>query len=192
MPDPHQTPRKITLEDLLRLKRHERPGPEYWARFDRELNEKVWRTLVQPVPRANWLAALWDTRLRWLAVGGASLVAIFLSWSGRVDIPVAATPATRPSPVAANEVAPLSLLPASEPVRVAEVFPAPERNPEVTPLDTPAQFAVSTLDTTVNRAGHNKVPATVAFAVERTNGVHYASDALSTTASATHWRESAY
>ena len=31
---------KVSLEDLLRLKREERPTSEYWSQFDRELRAK--------------------------------------------------------------------------------------------------------------------------------------------------------
>jgi hypothetical protein len=38
---------KVTLEDLLRLKRAERPGPEFWANFDHELHQKQLTALVK-------------------------------------------------------------------------------------------------------------------------------------------------
>jgi hypothetical protein len=38
---------RITLEQLLRLKRAERPNPEFWANFERELHEKQLTALVQ-------------------------------------------------------------------------------------------------------------------------------------------------
>jgi hypothetical protein len=191
MPEPTPTSRKITLEELLRLKRHERPGPEYWARFDRELNEKVWRTLVQPTPRTDWLAVLWSRRTRWLAAGVTAVAAIFFSWSGRTAGPIVALRPTSTTQVAAHDVSAPEFLPASEPVRVAAVFPRAEEKQDVLPTNALPQYAVSTLDTSSNPAGYNKVPATVAFAVERPNGERYASDTLSTAASA-HWRESAY
>ncbi len=37
---------KPTLEDLLKFKRHEKPSPEFWRRFDRELREKTLKTVV--------------------------------------------------------------------------------------------------------------------------------------------------
>lgn len=37
---------KPTLEDLLRLKRHEKPSPEFWKSFDRELRERTLKTVV--------------------------------------------------------------------------------------------------------------------------------------------------
>lgn len=47
-----ESKRTIAVEDLLRLKRMERPAPEFWAEFDREL-------------RAKQLAALVEKRLWW-------------------------------------------------------------------------------------------------------------------------------
>jgi hypothetical protein len=38
---------KVTLEQLLRLKRAERPNPEFWAHFERELHQKQLTALVQ-------------------------------------------------------------------------------------------------------------------------------------------------
>lgn len=41
---------KITLEQLLQLKRAERPSPEFWDNFDRELRAKQLAALVQTRP----------------------------------------------------------------------------------------------------------------------------------------------
>ena len=42
--------RPVTLEDLLRLKRAERPSPEFWRQFDRELRAKQLAALVEKRP----------------------------------------------------------------------------------------------------------------------------------------------
>jgi hypothetical protein len=42
---------KPTLEDLLKLKCHEKPSPEFWKGFDRELREK---TLKMVVHQQRW------------------------------------------------------------------------------------------------------------------------------------------
>jgi hypothetical protein len=44
--------RKITVEDLLRLKRAERPPPEFWARFESEMRAKQLAAIV--VKRPWW------------------------------------------------------------------------------------------------------------------------------------------
>lgn len=37
----------VTVEDLLKIKRHEKPSEAFWARFDRELQEKTWMALAK-------------------------------------------------------------------------------------------------------------------------------------------------
>jgi hypothetical protein len=80
MPD-RQTnlPPKVTLEDLLHLKRAERPAPEFWAEFERELRQKQLAALVA---RKSWwvgLSAAYGRfgRLR-LPLGAAAVVALSL------------------------------------------------------------------------------------------------------------------
>jgi hypothetical protein len=41
---------KITIESLIRLKRAERPAPEFWLNFDRELRQKQLAALVEKRP----------------------------------------------------------------------------------------------------------------------------------------------
>lgn len=38
---------KVTIEDLLRLKRAERPSPEFWSKFEQELRQKQLTALVK-------------------------------------------------------------------------------------------------------------------------------------------------
>ena len=46
----HENKRPVTLEDLLRLKRTERPPAEFWSQFDRELRAKQLSALVEQRP----------------------------------------------------------------------------------------------------------------------------------------------
>ena len=41
---------KITLEEVLRFKRREKPSAEFWEQFDRELRQKTLRALVDEKP----------------------------------------------------------------------------------------------------------------------------------------------
>lgn len=41
---------KPKLEDLLKLKRQEQPLPDFWERFDRDLNQKMLKALVKQEP----------------------------------------------------------------------------------------------------------------------------------------------
>lgn len=51
----HQKP--VSLEDLLRLKRAERPAPEFWVQFERELRAKQLAALVAKRPWWQTLTA---------------------------------------------------------------------------------------------------------------------------------------
>ena len=47
---PEERPAEINLEDLLRLKRSERPSEEFWNDFDRDLHQRMLQTLVKKDP----------------------------------------------------------------------------------------------------------------------------------------------
>lgn len=64
--------RSVSLEDLIRLKRAERPPAEFWEQFDRELRAKQLAALVEKRP---W----WQTRPR-----------LFVGWR-RLHLPLGAT-----------------------------------------------------------------------------------------------------
>jgi hypothetical protein len=70
-------PSRVTLEDLLRLKRAERPPPEFWSEFERELRQKQLAALVE---RKSWwheLAAAYSRfgKLR-LPLGATAVLAL--------------------------------------------------------------------------------------------------------------------
>ena len=49
--------KKITVEQLLRLKRSERPSAEFWVTFERELRARQLSALVERRPRWQGLFA---------------------------------------------------------------------------------------------------------------------------------------
>lgn len=69
---PSHTPSRVTLEDLLRLKRAERPPSEFWGEFERQLRQKQLAALVE---KKSWWHEL----------------AVAYSRIGRVRLPLAAT-----------------------------------------------------------------------------------------------------
>ncbi len=52
---PDRAPEKVTIEDLLRLKRAERPSPEFWTRFEQDLRAKQLAAIIEKRP---WWHAL--------------------------------------------------------------------------------------------------------------------------------------
>lgn len=68
---------KVSIEDLLRLKRAERPSPEFWANFERELHQKQLTALVK---KRHWwhdMPVLLSRRV-YLPAGAAAVVAFTL------------------------------------------------------------------------------------------------------------------
>jgi len=78
MHDHHDSSRKeVTLEQLLQLKRLEKPAPEFWTAFDGELKEKQLKALVKPTRRERFRAILLPRVALWAplsATGGVALV----------------------------------------------------------------------------------------------------------------------
>lgn len=46
-PVSNNSPKQVKVEDLLRLKRNERPQAAFWNEFDQELHQRMLRTLVK-------------------------------------------------------------------------------------------------------------------------------------------------
>lgn len=68
--------RPVTVEDLLRLKRVERPGAEFWTQFDRELRAKQLAALVEKRPWWRDLARAFSGISRYrLPLGATAIIA---------------------------------------------------------------------------------------------------------------------
>lgn len=76
MQDPHLNS-KVTIEDLLHLKRAERPTPEFWSNFERELRQKQLTALVEKRRWWHGLSGLLTRRV-YLPAGAAAAVAFTL------------------------------------------------------------------------------------------------------------------
>jgi len=67
----------VGIEDLLRLKAAERPSPEFWSQFERELRQKQLTALVQKRRWWHDLPVLLSRRV-YLPAGAAAIVAFTL------------------------------------------------------------------------------------------------------------------
>ena len=77
--DKHDTPDKPKLEELLRVKRLERPNDAFWDQFDRELHQRMLQTLVRKEPwYLQTMRALSGRLAQGAAVAGAALVVALL------------------------------------------------------------------------------------------------------------------
>jgi hypothetical protein len=67
----------VTIEDLLRLKKAERPGAEFWSQFERELRQKQLTALVKKRRWWHDLPVLLSRRI-YMPAGAAAAVAFTL------------------------------------------------------------------------------------------------------------------
>jgi len=67
----------VSIEDLLRLKAAERPNPEFWSQFERELRQKQLTALVQKRRWWHDLPVLLSRRV-YMPAGAAAIVAFTL------------------------------------------------------------------------------------------------------------------
>ncbi|MEM8867254.1 MAG: hypothetical protein AAGC73_03210 [Verrucomicrobiota bacterium] len=73
--DPNHSPEKIDLDELLRLKRSERPSEPVWEQFDRELHQRMLQTLMKKEP---WYLQVFRALTGRAAQGGfAAVAAVF-------------------------------------------------------------------------------------------------------------------
>jgi hypothetical protein len=111
----------ITVEDLLKLKRAERPPAEFWAKFDAEMRAKQLSAIVSKRPWWDSLSRGYSVMRRLqLPMGAAAAVA--LTWVG---VHYSGTTAAPVRELAANAVTPpaAALVHASAPAS-AKVAPA--------------------------------------------------------------------
>jgi hypothetical protein len=133
---------KVTLEQLLKLKRTERPDSAFWEEFDRELHRRQLASVVTtPTWRVRFARSLLVGVRRAVPIGAAATAAVagFMvlqrptdtATSAPVETAAVATPVA--APVVA-EVAPSPLIPISVPdVSAEEAPPVFERPSTIEP-----------------------------------------------------------
>ncbi len=132
MSSPEPRPR-VTVEDLLRLKRAERPAAEFWPRFEAELRQKQLAALVQHRRWWEHLPQLFARRAYFPIGAAAVLTVTFISV--RDQAPVA------PAEVAAELRAVSSAAPAVESAQSSFVAAVESAAPVVAvaePAESPA------------------------------------------------------
>ena len=66
---------QVSLEELLRFKRAERPSEEFWGQFDRDLHQRMMQTLVKKDPfLIQLMRGLSGKFVQTTAIAGAALV----------------------------------------------------------------------------------------------------------------------
>jgi hypothetical protein len=142
-------PDKVTLEDLLRLKRAERPSAEFWVQFDRELQAKQLAALVG---KKQWWHSVAHTlaRFSYLPLGATAALAFALIAAHQYLSPVAEFARAGKLHAPATQIA---RAPAAVRTDVAVVSKAP--------VEKPSEKAVSTVVASVLPTSQPVVPAAI-------------------------------
>jgi hypothetical protein len=89
---PDRSSKKVTIEDLLRLKRAERPSAEFWTRFEQDLRAKQLAAIVEKRPWWHFLHLPQAARAlsrHQVPVGAAAILALSFIVVGQYSKPVA-------------------------------------------------------------------------------------------------------
>jgi len=142
-----ESQRVITLEDLLRLKRAERPPAEFWEQFDRELRVKQLAALVEKrpwwklaLPRASSIVARY-----YLPLGAGAVFAIaFVTMHKPAGAPLAGSRPDLVAMASPDRVQPDGMVtPVAYTAATASLAPAPQDDMSLTVAEdaTPAPDA---------------------------------------------------
>ena len=159
----------VTLEALLKLKRNERPGGEFWDSFERDFHRRRLHALVEKPAFRDFL---WNPLFKSMAIGlpALLLVAAAFMWT-----PERATP--KPSPLAIYEAPVMETGAATseeKPTRVeASLLQELPTN-----LST-SQFVVDAIQDTPSSMNFRKVLYTPAIRLSAPNGAFYVRDNMS-------------
>jgi len=132
----HDSKRPVTLEDIIRLKRAERPPVEFWTQFDRELRAKQLSALVEKRPwwrTISFPQVFVGVRRYHLPLGAAAVLAVTVFSVREYNTPAAAPAvvaqvAVTAAPSAALAAAPVAVMLAT----AAETASAPAGWPAAT------------------------------------------------------------
>ena len=137
--------RKVTVEDLLRLKRAERPPAEFWATFEAEIRAKQLSAIVNRRPWWHGLSQAAAVVSRYQLPFGAA-AALAVTWAGvhyYSATPSVWVPIAKASPEAPVAVAAPARAPAVAPAAVALSSASPRHETAAgIALDLPARDAV--------------------------------------------------
>jgi hypothetical protein len=170
----HESSRpKVTVEDLLRVKRAERPSAEFWVRFEQELRAKQLAAIVEKRPwwHASPLALLRGRR--WYLPVGASaalVLSVFVLHEFRrasdpvsepvtVALPASGFPQDVTTAFAAPEVAPSHVLASATAIGTDAVVSEPVRASNVRPGEIARVISMMGADSRSDDAAHDSSPA---------------------------------
>ncbi len=175
LPESQETENQ-SLEELLALKRHERPDDAYWERFERELHAKPWQKMVT---RKSWTRRLWlrlgETIHPAIPLGSAAAITLIGYWS--------VTSLTFFAEETSAPLAPIQLADAPAAPTLVTVAVEAEPAPAMEPAEP--QFVVGSFSSTdaVDPA-FTTVASTHYMPASQRDGVHFAYNTIDSAAHA--------
>ena len=131
--------RPVTLEDLLRLKRAERPPAEFWNQFDRELRAKQLAALVEKRPwwRTISLPRVFAGVRRYhLPLGATAVLAVTILSVREYRVPKSALPSEPARAVRSDSVSFASVVSPIESVYTEPTVPVVAATDETSPASS--------------------------------------------------------
>jgi hypothetical protein len=165
----------VTVEQLLRLKKAERPDAEFWEGFDRQMQQRVLQTLVNRRRGVARRVLGYVTPMRHALIPGMATLlvvgGVVLQSPGRAGL------AETPAAAASIKAEPMAMV-----MRVEASMP--RRNFDA-PADAAAnrRFVVDSLRAESQASGYMKVMATEAFNIPIATSTRYVADPLTGSAS---------
>lgn len=157
---------KVSLEDLLRLKRAERPGPEFWGNFESELRQKQLTALVRKRRWWHELPILFNRRI-YLPAGAAAIVAFTLV-TVRYSGPTRMAQVTNPGPEVTAENSVIEMLAATE-ISVSETdMNQPGRHEESVVIASSSSLSIPVTGDTAVSPSAKPMPRDAAMLGSRT------------------------
>jgi len=105
---PPTKPVNVTIEDLLRLKRAEKPPVEFWTEFERQMRTKQLAAIVRKDPWwASWLGVLGGAARFRMPLGAAAMLAFTFVTVREYNKPSSSAPSTPSSALRAVAVSPV-------------------------------------------------------------------------------------
>jgi hypothetical protein len=139
---------KVSLEDLLRLKRAERPPAEFWNQFDRELQAKQLAALVG---KRRWWhsAARTIRRFSYLPLGATAALAFALMAAHQYFLPVAEIASSNKLHAPAAKIAPAPVVRPTDGAVLSQpstMAPQEKTNSTAVALVPPAKHPAASVD----------------------------------------------
>lgn len=169
----HERQRPVTLEDIIRLKRAERPSAEFWVQYDRELRAKQLAALVEKRPwwRTISLSHVFAGVRRFhLPLGAAAVLAVTIfSVRGYHGAPQSSqVAASKPASAMMTEPVASALVATTAPVVVAAPVELPSVKSEA---PAPTVAAVETTATEVVAVSEHAAAGNIAAVTPLLAGV---------------------